>query len=160
VRWQVAAPAVVLEGYGPRASLGRSWRLTRNSWWRVFGILLLCELIVLVATAVLQVPFDVVRGLVHAGGSSGGLAAFTTTSRTSVTGAIITALGVIVAGSVTRPVIAGVQVLLYVDLRMRREGLDIALQAEAGQQGAASSDPGSVWQSPPGHGEAPGQQRW
>ena len=43
-------------------------------------------------------------------------------------------VGGIVAGSVTRPVLAGARALLYVDLRMRREGLDLVLQSASTQQ--------------------------
>jgi hypothetical protein len=157
VRWVVATPGVMLEGLGPRASLGRSWRLTRRSWWRVFGILLLAELIVVVAALVLNVPFDVIRELVGAGGTGGGISAFSTFANGSVTGAFITAIGGIVAACVTRPVLAGVVVLLYVDLRMRREGLDIALQSATSQQDSGSSDFGSVWTSQP---DQASQQRW
>jgi hypothetical protein len=160
VRWVVAAPAVILEGRGPRASLGRSWRLTKHSWWRVFGILLLVELVVLVASAVLSVPFDLLRAVADAGSSSGGLALFSTTAKTSLAGVLIGAVGSILAASVTRPVLAGAVALLYVDLRMRREGLDIALQSATSQQGSAATDFGSVWASRPDQGSAPGPQRW
>jgi len=157
VRWAVAAPGIMLEGLGPRASLGRSWHMTRRSWWRVFGILLLGELIAFVAALVLSVPFDVIRELVGAGGSGGGLSAFSTPASGSVVGAFITAIGGIVAASVTRPVLAGIVVLLYVDLRMRREGLDIALQSATSQQDSGSSDFGSVWTSQPDQASQPGQ---
>jgi hypothetical protein len=160
VRWTVATPGVMLEGLGPRASLGRSWRLTRGSWWRIFGILLLAELIVFVAALVLSVPFDVIRELVGAGGTGGGISAFSTSAGGSVTGAFITAIGGIVAACVTRPVLAGIVVLLYVDLRMRREGLDIALQSATSQQDSGTSDFGSVWTSQPEPASQPGQQRW
>src|SRR5207247_4117223 len=39
--FSMSAAAVVLEGRRPRQALARSWRLVRNSFWRVFGILLL-----------------------------------------------------------------------------------------------------------------------
>lgn len=165
VRFGVAAPAVVLEGQGAAASLSRSWRLVKKSSWRVFGIFLLTELIVLIATGVLQVPFGVVGAIV--GHGSGGILSFGGGSSTSpsVVVSIISAIGGIVAGSVTRPVLAGARVLLYVDLRMRREGLDIALQSAASQsqQGQAVPEFGSVWSGQPGTGSAsapPDQRRW
>jgi hypothetical protein len=165
VRWVVATPAVILEGQGPRASLGRSWRLTKRSWWRVFGILLLVELIVLIASAILGVPFDVLRAVVGSGSggsASGGLTlAFgTQTASTSLAATLITAVGGIVSASVTRPVLAGAVALIYVDLRMRREGLDIALQSASSQQDSGAGNVGSVWASQPGAGSVPGQQRW
>jgi len=161
VRWVVATPAVILEGRGPRASLGRSWRLTKRSWWRVFGILLLVELIVLVASTVLGVPFDVLKAVVGAGSGGGLTLAFgAQTASTSLAAALITAVGGIVSASVTRPVLAGAVALLYVDLRMRREGLDIALQRASSQQDSGTGNFGSVWASQPGPDSMPGQQRW
>jgi hypothetical protein len=166
VRWVVAAPAVILEGQGPRASLGRSWRLTKRSWWRVFGILLLVELIVLVASGVLGVPFDILRAVVGSGSggnaSGGGLTVVfgAQTAATSLAATLITAVGGIVSASVTRPVLAGAVALLYVDLRMRREGLDIALQGASSQQDSGTGALGSVWASQTGPGSVPSQQRW
>jgi hypothetical protein len=150
VRFAVAAPTVVLEGRRPAASLRRSWSLIRKSSWRVFGIILLTELIVLVASGVLEVPFGVISAIV--GHGSGGTITFggtSTTGSVSVTATIIGAIGGIVAGSVTRPVLAGTRVLLYVDLRMRREGLDIALQAATSEPGQAATEFGSIWGGQP-----------
>ena len=48
-------------------------------------------------------------------------------------------VGAIAAGTVTRPITAGVTVLLYVDMRMRKEGLDLALRTAAGS-GQARGD--------------------
>jgi hypothetical protein len=158
VRFAVAAPTVVLEDRRPAASLRRSWSLIRKSSWRVFGIILLTEVIVFVATGVLEVPFGVIGAIV--GHGSGGTITFggaSTTANDSVAATIISAIGGIVAGSVTRPVLAGTRVLLYVDLRMRREGLDIALQAASGQPGQPTTEFGSVWAGQPTPAGQPGQ---
>ncbi len=136
VRLALAAPAVVLEWQGPGSSLSRSWRLTRKSSWRVFGILVLTEVIVLIATGVLEVPFGVIGAIV--GHGSGGTFIFggtgTSSTSPSVAAVLIGAVGGIVAGSVTRPVLAGARALLYMDLRMRREGLDLVLQSATTEQ--------------------------
>jgi hypothetical protein len=149
VMFSLAAPAVVLERQGPARSLARSWRLVRKSFWRVFWILLLAALIVLIAGAVLQIPFSLLTTLI--GGSAGfvGLA-----GTGSVAGVIIGAVGSIVAGAVTRPISAGVAVLLYLDLRMRKEGLDLALQGAASQP-VTGDEFEIVWRPPArGHGPA------
>jgi hypothetical protein len=152
---------VVLEGHGPAASLGRSWRLIKRSSWRVFGILLLTQLIVLIAAGVLQVPFAVINAITGhgSGGVFTGLGSSSTSSSTDVTAAIVAGIGSIVARSVTRPVLAGARVLLYVDLRMRREGLDMVLQSATSQTGQAQ-DFGSVWTDQPGQSGTSDQQRW
>lgn len=120
VRWSIAIPVVMLERVGPLASLVRSWRLTRRSWWRVFGILLLTYLTILITAIVMETPFLIVGGA---------LAAASLGTQVNIGGLILTAIGEIVAGTVTAPLVAGVIVLLYADLRMRREGIDIMLQA-------------------------------
>jgi hypothetical protein len=43
-------------------------------------------------------------------------------------GHVISALGALIASTITTPFQAGVTGLLYFDQRMRREGLDITLQ--------------------------------
>jgi hypothetical protein len=134
VRWSLAIPVVMLEQVGPLKSLGRSWRLVRRSSWRVFGILLLTEVIVGIANEIINVPFAL---------ASGGLSAFTAQTQVNVGGLFLTAVGQIVASTLTAPLLAGVIVLLYADLRMRREGMDITLQAAAA--GAPGGDrPGGL----------------
>jgi Membrane domain of glycerophosphoryl diester phosphodiesterase len=152
VKFRMAGPAVVLEREGPARSLARSWRLVKGSFWRVFGITLLAGLIVAVTSAILQIPFSVLSALV--GGSSPFFGGGTYAGGTAL-GVIIGAIGGIIAGAVTRPIAAGVTVLLYVDMRMRREGLDLVLQTAAADGTAASGDEyAAVWR--PGAGAMPG----
>jgi Membrane domain of glycerophosphoryl diester phosphodiesterase len=123
VRWSVAIPVVMLERKGPLKSLGRSWRLVRRSSWRVFGMLLVTELVVGIAAELINAPFAA---------ASGGFSALTShAQQVNVGGLFLTAVGQIIASTLTAPLLAGVIVLLYADLRMRREGLDITLQAAA-----------------------------
>ena len=154
IMFRMAAQAVVLEREGPVRALGRSWRLVRGSFWRVLGITLLAGLIVVVTAGVLQIPFSLIAAMAGGGNSllpgTGG----------NVAGILISAVGGVVAGAVARPISAGVAVLLYVDLRMRREGLDLVLQTAAGGGGMPTGDEfASLWrpgaQTPPrGRGTA------
>jgi hypothetical protein len=138
VRVSLATPAVVLESQGPWTSLVRSWRLVKGSWWRVLGITLLTSLVVGFAAFVLALPFDIVSAVAGSGSTNHGGLAFSI-GGTTVVGILVSAVGTIIAGAVTRPVLAGTRVLLYTDLRMRREGLDIALQSAASQQGGLAA---------------------
>jgi hypothetical protein len=156
IMFRMAGPAVVLEWEGPAQALARSWRLVRGSFWRVLGITVLAGLIVLITAAVLQIPFGLLAVLAGGGNSllpsTGG----------NVTGILISAVGGVVAGAVARPISAGVAVLLYVDLRMRREGLDLVLQTAAGSGTAPTGDEfASLWRpgaqtAPPGQGPGSG----
>lgn len=124
VRWSVAVPVVILERLGPLKSLGRSWQLVRRSSWRVFGILFVTRLIVGIVGAMISVPFAL---------AGGGSVFFATSAQNQVNvlALVLEAVGRIIASTLTAPMLAGAVVLLYADLRMRREGMDITLQAAA-----------------------------
>lgn len=142
IRWMFAIPVVVLEQAGPLKALGRSWRLVRGSWWRVFGISLLVSLIVSFVSGIIRTPFQL-GGIFTATGATGGV---------STASVILSAVGVIISTALTGPLQAGAQVLLYTDLRMRREGMDIALQSAVatGAQPLAGPPPGPSGPVPPG----------
>ena len=97
----------------------------------------------------LQVPFTILETLA---GGSGGI--FGLTGTRTIAAVIIGAVGSIVAGAVTRPISAGVTVLLYLDMRMRKEGLDLALQSAAGGQPLTGDEFETVWR-PPAAGQQP-----
>jgi hypothetical protein len=143
IKVSLAASVVVLENAGPAAGLRRSWGLVRGSWWRVFGIFLLGLLIVGAAAAVLEIPFVIVARVAGGAGEFYGLLGTGT-----MAGLIVSAVGSIVASTVTRPISAGISVLLYLDLRMRKEGLDLALQTAANTERPADADLATVWRPP------------
>jgi hypothetical protein len=115
VRLAVSSPALVIEGLGPMAALRRSWRLVRGSWWRVLGILLLSAIITNLLTTVVSVPITLAASLV------------TGLSDSLLPTVLAAGLATLVAGIVTLPFSAAVTGLMYTDLRMRREALDIQL---------------------------------
>jgi membrane-anchored glycerophosphoryl diester phosphodiesterase (GDPDase) len=120
VKLWLAAPALVLEKQPIVQSLRRSSRLVKGSWWRVFGILVLTAILAVVIGQVLQAPFS----LLSYGGSVLDPNAVIEPTFLQVAGGSI---GVLLAQAVTLPFQAGVTVLLYIDQRMRKEGLDIEL---------------------------------
>ncbi|HTS99520.1 MAG TPA: hypothetical protein VMI33_23160 [Streptosporangiaceae bacterium] len=56
-----------------------------------------------------------------------------------------------VAGTVARPISAGVIALLYLDVRMRKEGLDVALRGAATSEQMTGDEFETTWR-PPAHG--------
>jgi hypothetical protein len=140
IRFSLASPALMLEKQGIVASMRRSTRLVRRSWWRTFGIQLLAGLIVLIIAGVISVPFaflatafvdDGFQGIITSGGSDVGW-----------TFLIINGVGSVIASMITFPIQAGVTVLLYIDQRIRREALDLELGRAAGVQGYGTDTSG------------------
>ncbi len=133
VRLALASPAVVIEGTGVLRALRRSWVLVHGSWWRVCGILVLAFIITSILTGVVTVP---IYGVAAVAGA---------VSESVVPTVMASGLATLVAGIITLPFGAAVTGLLYVDLRMRREALDIEL-VSAGVHPAA--DPLAPYQPP------------
>lgn len=122
LRFSLAAPALVLERVGVRESLRRSGVLVRGSYGRVLGVLLLTAIIANVVGQVLQVPFLVL------GGGSGLLSG---ESDLGFGALLLSQIGGVVSQTLTAPFSSGVRALLYIDRRMRAEGLDVSLAAAA-----------------------------
>lgn len=122
--WALAVPAMALERTGVRGALRRSWRLAVPDWWRVWGTRALSALLGLLVTFVLAVP-----ALVYAATS-----VFDTTGSSAEIG-VGPAVGLTVASALASvlvaPFLGAVQALLYIDRRMRAEGLDVTLAASA-----------------------------
>jgi hypothetical protein len=130
--WAVAIPAGMVERTTVGGALRRSRQLVAGTFWRVWGIRALGWLVLQVVAALISLPF-----LVLAFVAGGGLDAFTGPGGTPVAFLLIVGLGSLIGATLTAPIRAGVDALLYVDLRMRKEGLDIALQASAVPAGGA-----------------------
>jgi hypothetical protein len=130
VRWALAAPALVLEKASVTTAMSRSWRLTRGSFWRVLGILLLTGIIVSIGQAAISFPLSALSSLPAAGQSNPYENLGTVFAQLLITG-----VGSIVAGAVFYPFNAAASALLYIDLRMRREGLDVRLAQTVAQGG-------------------------
>ncbi|KQX69884.1 hypothetical protein ASD06_02440 [Angustibacter sp. Root456] len=126
-RLAFAAPSLLLEELGVVAALRRSWRLVAGSFWRVFGILLLSAAIAWAASSLLQLPFSLL-GQLAALAAAG---AQPSEATQLVVATAIANLGGVLGSAVVAPFTAGVTSLLYIDLRIRREGLDVALARAA-----------------------------
>jgi hypothetical protein len=145
IRLLVAPAAIVVEELGIMDSLRRSWHLTRHNWWRIFGITLVVWLLTGIISQIVLVPISLVSaGLASVvsphGGNSEELAL---SIGVGIATTIVSALVAAVAYAFQTSVMA----LLYMDLRMRKEGLDLALLRVL-ESGADSS-------TVPGRGVAP-----
>jgi Membrane domain of glycerophosphoryl diester phosphodiesterase len=127
-RWSLAAPALVLENASVTTAMRRSWRIVRGSTWRVFGILLLAGILVTIGQSVVTFPVGLLAGLLAVGQASPYESLPITFAQLLVTG-----VGTIIAGAIFYPFSAAVSALLYIDMRMRREGLDVRLARAAAE---------------------------
>jgi hypothetical protein len=122
--WALTTPALVLEGLGPIAALRRSAQLAGPALIRVLGVRTLSVLIGLLIQVLIALPFGLIGVLiVVAGDGDPG-------STATVAILALDGLGAIVAGMITAPFLAGVLALLYIDRRMRAEGLDFVLRRQ------------------------------
>jgi hypothetical protein len=131
--WAVAVPAMVVERATIRGALTRSQRLVAGLWWRVWGIRALGFLLAGLLGLFVTVPFVLLASFV----TDSGLLP-DASSGTPVVYLLIVSVGAVLSATLTAPIRAGVDALLYLDLRMRREGLDIVMrQAPRPQFGVA-----------------------
>ncbi|WP_286397940.1 hypothetical protein [Pseudarthrobacter defluvii] len=159
VKVMVAPAAVVIEEVGALAGIRRSWELTRANWWRILGITLVVAILVGVITQVVLIPVSLlpafVSGVVSPHGGSGQDA-----TMGAVMGVVTAVIGALV-GAVAYAYQTSVMALLYMDLRMRKDGLDIALLRQLETGADPDGVPGRGTQAGsstphPGYGTAPG----
>jgi hypothetical protein len=135
IRLVLAGTVVLMEGrhapdvglyiparVGIWGSLRRSWQLVKGKFWRVFGILLFGGLVVNIIGYALQFG---VSALIITVGSWADLS--------DSTGAVVVTIALAVAAGIATLMtliaslafMSAVQALIYLDLRVRREGLDL-----------------------------------
>jgi hypothetical protein len=126
VAWSVAFPVMLVEGTGGFKALGRSLALVKGRWWATFGRLVVAYILVSVVTLVVTA---VAIGL-----------AVSVVDKTSFGALVLQQAANFMVSLVTTPFIAAVTTLVYFDLRVRKEGFDLALMAER-MGGAAAAGP-------------------
>ena len=138
VAWTVAVPVLLLEDLGGGKALKRSRALVRGRWWPTAGALL----VAFILGGIVQ---GVLGGLLIAVTSAGG---------NDVVDAAAQAVGSTVSSVLTTPFTAAVIMVLYFDLRVRKEGFDLELLA---QRVGVEPGPGA-WTPPPPAGVGGGWQ--
>ncbi|MGH2471521.1 MAG: hypothetical protein ACRDG6_03825 [Candidatus Limnocylindria bacterium] len=111
--WFVSPVVATIEGHGPVSSLRRSWQLSTGFRWRIVGLVLL----LVVLFMVLFVLVVVLIGLIATANQSAGAVAFF--------------IAIFAAVPIWMPLFFGTMTVLYYDLRVRKEALDLQLAAEA-----------------------------
>ena len=121
VRWSLSVASMMAEDVGPIRGLGRSWALVKSQWWRTAGILL----IVFIMQAIIGYALGFLFGVI---------AALATTGDVRLA---VVAVGSTLLGALINPITTIAIVLLYFDLRVRKEGLDLDQLAQQTSPGPA-----------------------
>ncbi|MFC9324085.1 hypothetical protein [Kitasatospora sp. NPDC057015] len=139
VRLVLQMPVLILEGVRPVAAVRRAWRLNEGAWWRSLGIPYLVSLIGSTVAQILLLPFFVLGFvLMFALGETGVNGSWEPGAASVIGLAASLCTGVLVVGVAGAPLIPVTNALLYVDRRIRRESLDVALAQAAGLHPAPS----------------------
>jgi len=112
VAWVAVLPVMFVENTGLVAAMGRSWQLVQGRWWRTFFILLLVFVMNYVVSLALGAFLYLGQIL---------LSIFISPFLSLA----IYQAGVIAVSGLTIPILQIAIVLIYFDLRVRREGLDL-----------------------------------
>jgi hypothetical protein len=117
VAWAVALPVMLVEGVTGVGALSRSQRLVQGRWWATAGRLLVASILSGVLSSVVSAVFLSIAGAV--------------VDDTSFVALVVQAAATLVSSLVTVPFFAAVATVVYLDLRARKEGFDLAALAEA-----------------------------
>jgi hypothetical protein len=131
--WIVAVPALMVEDRRGTHALQRSWSLVTGRRWPALGLGVVATLLVYVAGLALQGPLLFLVFTGHSSTSTGYILAAGTA------GAL--------ASILTTPILAAAFMILYFDLRVRGEGLDIQMVLSNLDSPVAPSGP--AWVAPP-----------
>lgn len=136
VAWSVAVPALLLEDVRGWKALKRSKELVTGRWWPVLGAIVLSMILA-----------GIVQGVF-----SGLLLAVVGNSDNGVVNAAAGAIANTAASMLTTPFAAAVIMVVYFDLRVRKEGFDLELLA---QRVGVELPPGAIRPASPGPGQWP-----
>src|SRR5215213_1714136 len=109
--WALALPALLFERVGVIGALGRSRALVRGRFWAVLGLLVLAALLTVFSAGLIGALAGGVAAAAGAGSEAAGAAAALVSGVSSM--------------AVALPVAAAMLFVLYVDQRVRAEGLTI-----------------------------------
>ena len=109
--WYFYMPVILLEGRGPVQALGRSRRLVRGTWWRVFGVGIVFTILSFFLLGAVGIPAELA----------------------SLVGSTVGNIAAVIGGAIVMPILPIAAILLYIDLRVRKEGYTLeALAQEVG----------------------------
>jgi hypothetical protein len=155
VQLSLVPSALMLERLTLGAAVSRSWRLVRGSFWRTFGVVVLVLVMIQVAAQVASTPISLLAALLA--GALAPTGDVTSPTFLVVTGAgyLLTFVVAAVVASIGSVVQAASTALVYVDRRIRTEGLDLELVRHVERRDAGQADLPDPWRSPWGDAAPP-----
>ncbi len=150
ISYAFAPAALILEPAPVLTAMSRSRWLVLNNWWRAFGVLLLCAVMIYFASYLVELPVSFVQAFQVTTSSIGGRPDPTQVFQSMFSPTVLILITVLsaVAYAIGQAVIIGVTTLIYHDLRIRKESFHLALWQMA--QLPDNLSPGG----PPPHPEA------
>ncbi|TQJ32699.1 glycerophosphoryl diester phosphodiesterase membrane domain-containing protein [Microbacterium sp. SLBN-146] len=131
--------AIIIERATIRGALARSWRLTRGRFWPALGVIILISLTFSVLGQIVSIPFSFLSL-----GVSTIIAPTGDVDTEAIIGFLISTIAtyavLLVIQSVALVVQSTATGLIYVDARMRKEGLDLDLLEYVEKRDAGMSD--------------------
>lgn len=124
VRWFVVVPALVVEDARGVGALRRSWRLVANRWWPTFGAFALAAVVVIavqIGLAALLLPLLELDN--------------------ATLFVVVLFVSTTIVSLVLNPFLASVPTVVYFDLRVRREGLDLEIMQRSLDTDASTGAP-------------------
>ena len=156
VAFSLAVPVLMVEGIKGFGAVGRSFNLITGHWWRTFGAMLLGFLLTVVISFMIGFVF--------------GILMFAVVDESSVTAIALNSIANLVAQLVTLPFFCALLIVIFFDLRIRKEAFDLQLLAQAiggrAPTDAGAAGPAMPWVAPPGWapqqpwGQPPPGQHW
>lgn len=135
----LVTPTIVLERATIRGAIARSWVLIRGRFWVALGVIVIISVSISVLAQVVSIPFSLASTLISTvvtpTGEPTATAIVSLIVATLLTEAVILlvqAIGIVVQATATT--------LIYVDCRMRHEGLDLDLLAYVERRDAGAQD--------------------
>ncbi|TMB88621.1 MAG: hypothetical protein E6J18_08740 [Chloroflexi bacterium] len=117
VGWIAVMPVMFIENTGLIAAMGRSWRLVEGRWWHTLLIVFLIVVLIYVVSAALGAFLYLGQTLLQI-------------ILSSYLGLGIAEAANIIVSALINPILQIAIVLIYFDLRVRKEGLDLFQLAE------------------------------
>ncbi len=131
--------ALVLEQATITGAIARSWRLTRGRFWPTLGVVVIISITFGVLGQVVSVPFSfLTSGLTTIFAPTDELTSATIV--TTLIGSLLTQAVVLLIQTIATIVQSTAGALVYIDCRMRREGLDLDLSSYVDRRDSGAHD--------------------